>query len=194
MDRLLTVKEIAARAGVTANAVYLALRRGQISGRKIGKSWYFSPAVVSLLGSKRISGSLSPPEEEGISGESYQFRLLKARTEKEEAQALKERYHAEIARLEYETRAGLLLPKAEVEKRQAAAAIAIRSAFLALPQAVAPDLAPLADPAVISDYLDGKIREILTELAALATDGSPALHPKGQCRDRESSDGAERSR
>jgi len=80
------------------------------------------------------------------------------------ARGFREVYTARLARLEYEERAGLVLPRAIVERAGFLAGQAVRDAILAMNARVAPVVARLTDARACRETLDKESRAIITDL------------------------------
>lgn len=77
----------------------------------------------------------------------------------------REGYQAQLAKLDYEERAGKLVRKEEIDREAFEAARLIRDRFLALPQELAGTLVGMTDEKEIIKYLRAKIRDALMDVS-----------------------------
>lgn len=82
-----------------------------------------------------------------------------------EANATEKHYKAELARLQYETKLGALVPKEEIDRQAHAVGMLIRTRLQAIPNKVAPIVAGLSSPVDVAEHLKTEIHQILTDLA-----------------------------
>ena len=82
-----------------------------------------------------------------------------------EANATEKHYKAELARLQYETKLGALVPKEDVDRQAQAVGLLIRTRLQAIPNKVAPIVAGLSSPVEVAEKLKTEIHQILTDLA-----------------------------
>jgi hypothetical protein len=81
-----------------------------------------------------------------------------------ESKAKRESFMAELARLEYEEKSGVLVQVDEVKREAFRAARIVRDSMLNIPDRVAAELAAETDPFRIQQRLSAEIRLALTEL------------------------------
>lgn len=81
------------------------------------------------------------------------------------ARAKRETHRAQLAELEWRQKSGELVSAAEVERVWSAQIIVAKTALLALPAKLAPELAPITDPARIAEIIRLQIHAALTALA-----------------------------
>ena len=81
------------------------------------------------------------------------------------SKAVKEQYNAELAKLEYEQKSGMLLSTEEVKKEAFVLAKAVRNAILNVPQKIAAEIASEIDPHEVEVMLGRELREALEQLS-----------------------------
>lgn len=82
-----------------------------------------------------------------------------------EANALEKSYKAELARLEYEKRAGALVAKEEVNRQAQEVGKMIRARLEGIPNKLAPIVAGLSSPVDVAERLKVEINQLLTDLS-----------------------------
>lgn len=88
------------------------------------------------------------------------------------AKAVKEHFGAQLARLEYEEKAGKLVPAAQVKAEAFKVARNVRDVLMGLPERVSAELAHMTEPRQISIYLRAQIAEALKDLDGVQNVGS----------------------
>lgn len=88
----------------------------------------------------------------------------KKKEEGEDHDVAYRKFKALLAEIDYKKQLGELLPKEEVEAGRVERILAVKTAFLALPQEVAPQLVGL-EPRQIQTVLDQRIKEIMETFA-----------------------------
>jgi len=91
--------------------------------------------------------------------------VLSANASQAVSKAVTEEYKAKSAKLAYEREIGLVVDADEVKKAGASIGIAVRSALENLPDQLAPELAPMDDPARIHAVLVEGLEQVLNDLA-----------------------------
>ena len=77
----------------------------------------------------------------------------------------KELYQGKLAKLDYETKSGRLIPAEEIERQAFEMAQTIKSSLLALPHKMSARVAHITEPEKIEALLDIEIRQVLEELS-----------------------------
>lgn len=113
-------------------------------------------------------GSIIPPPDPQASQISESYT---------KSRAVKERYLALTAKLDYDRAAGLVVDTATVKNAGAAAGSALRAALENLPDQLAPLLAPVTDEDEVRRLLDDHMEIVLTQLADKF---SAAMHEKNE--------------
>lgn len=146
---LLSRREYAAHRGVAVSAVQKAIETGRISlidgkidPEKADKEW--AENTNPIYNSPRTDDSSSNP---------YQ-----------KSKIMKTTYDAMLKKLEYEERAGKLIPRAQVESDAFAAARTARDHLLMIPKRVAPRIIGLKNISDIEYILSQEITSSLTSL------------------------------
>lgn len=75
------------------------------------------------------------------------------------------KHKAKLAKIEYDKKIGDLISLEDVEAGRVARILAVKQSLLAFPRAVAPILAVMNEPRDIQNYLNNKIREIISQFA-----------------------------
>ena len=91
-------------------------------------------------------------------------------TEYHRARAVRETFAARTAQLEYEERAGKLIPAARAAEYAAGFSSIVRDALMALPDRVAPMLAAVEDEKAIHKMLSNEINAVLKKLNKAVSD------------------------
>lgn len=160
--------EYAKHRGVSKPMVTKYLSQGMIpSARKIGRSWRIDAQQADLeldAALDRTHGGKNgvppePPAQETASIGSP-TRSIPSLAEN---RSIREFYAARIAKLDYEQRAGKLIPKDELRLKLAKLHLAVRDNLRTIPDRVAPVLAAETDQA--------KIHAILIKEIGLALEG-----------------------
>lgn len=166
--------EYAKHRGVSKPMVTKYLKQGMIpSARRIGRSWQIDAeqadreldaALDRSKGGRNgvPSEPLSPPRlpEVNAHGGGSATRSIPSLAEN---RSIREFYAARIAKLDYEQRAGKLIPKDELRLKLAKLHLAVRDNLRTIPDRVAPVLAAESDQA--------KIHAILLKEIGLALEG-----------------------
>lgn len=149
---LLSRREYAAHRGVAVSAVQKAVETGRITlmdgkidPEKADKEW--AENTNPIYNSPRTDDSSSNP---------YQ-----------KSKIMKTTYDAMLKKLEYEERAGKLIPRAQVESDAFAAARTARDHLLMIPKRVAPRIIGLKNISDIEYILSQEITSSLTSLCNL---------------------------
>jgi hypothetical protein len=82
-----------------------------------------------------------------------------------EANALEKTYKAELARLEFERKAGALVAKVEIHRQAQEVGKMIRARLEAIPNKLAPVVAGLSSPVEVAEALKVEINQLLTDLS-----------------------------
>ena len=152
-------------------------------------------AVQKALASKRISanpdGSIDPEranrdwerntfagktvdqvihEQPSLAGMPQAMGGRDFTTEYHRARAVRETFAARTAQLEYEERAGKLIPAARAAEYAAGFSSIVRDALMALPDRVAPMLAALDDEKAIHKMLSNELNALLKKLNKAVAD------------------------
>jgi hypothetical protein len=82
-----------------------------------------------------------------------------------EANAEEKTYKAKLARLDYETKLGALVPKEEINRQAQEVGKLIRIRLEAIPNKLAPIVAGLSSPVAVAERLKIEINQLLTDLS-----------------------------
>lgn len=176
---LLTFRQYAAHRGVSPEAVSKAVKAGRITVKvdRAGKRW-IDPARAD----KEWTTNSDPAKQAG--GKAQQRRPTKAGPALDgasnaepvdpdrprpplysDSRAIREAYQARLAKLEWETRSGMMVPKDQVKIQAFRCARAARDALLGIPERLAAELAGVTDPNVIHAKLTAELTRALEALA-----------------------------
>lgn len=152
-ETLQTQSEYAKRRGVTRQYICRLVKSGVVVMRGKLIAAELSDAVLddkSLVAPLRADDA---PETAG-SGSSYS-----------DARRDREIYSARLRRLEYETKAGELIPSAAVTEKWTGIARVVKGKLEGLPARLAPGLAALADVRQVREMLSKEIAGVLREIS-----------------------------
>jgi hypothetical protein len=149
---LLSRREYAAHRGVTVAAVQKAVETGRIS-LKDGK---IDPEKADKEWAENTNPAYNTPHTSDSSSNPYQ-----------KSKIMKTTYDAMLKKLEYEERAGKLIPRAQVESDAFAAARTARDHLLMIPKRVAPRIIGQNSISEIEYILAKEITDSLTSLCNL---------------------------
>lgn len=90
----------------------------------------------------------------------------------QKAKAIKETFAAKLAQLEYEEKAGKLVPAAQVKAEAFKIARNVRDSLMGLPERVSAELAHMKEPREIAIYLRSQLAEALKDLQDTANVGN----------------------
>lgn len=88
------------------------------------------------------------------------------------AKAVKEHFGAQLARLEYEEKAGKLVPAAQVKAEAFRVARNVRDTLMGLPERVSAELAHMKEPREIAIYLRSQLADALKDLDGVQNVGN----------------------
>ena len=149
---LLSRREYAAHRGVALSAVQKAVETGRISLTD-GK---IDPEKADKGWAENTNPIYNSPRTDDHSSNPYQ-----------KSKIMKTTYDAMLKKLEYEERAGKLIPRAQVESDAFAAARTARDHLLMIPKRVAPRIIGLNSISEIEYILTKEITDSLTSLCNL---------------------------
>lgn len=89
------------------------------------------------------------------------------------AKAVKETFAAKLAQLEYEEKAGRLVPVAQVKAEAFKVARNVRDSLMGVPERMSAELASMKDPREIAIYVRAQIADALKDLQGVANVGQP---------------------
>lgn len=158
---VVSIREYARRRGVTHEAVRKAIRDGRIRKTRTGKidvveanrAWQNSTDPSK----QRKSASTATPPTEAA----QQFAV---------ARAMRESFAAQLAKLNYQQRAAILVDANQVRIKAFENARLVRDALLNIPNRISADLAAEPDPLKVGNILTTEITRVLAELAGLRGD------------------------
>lgn len=196
MAELITIREAARRLGVSDTAVHKAIKSGRVTVGPVnpnnGRPQLEWPAARDqwLANSDTSKRSHVGPRGGHKTGDEPEVRLPTSDRMDEapqiavgrraagtgpksgrdanyaESRADREHYQAELARLDFEERSGLLVSVDQLKADAFKAHRMVRDAILNIPDRCAPHLASLQEPAEVHAYLLEEINEALRKLAA----------------------------
>lgn len=198
MSEQLTVREYAARRGVSHTAVHKAIGAGRLKksvskdaqGRYVidaqlaDKEWDKHTDQTRLtperLAQKKAApapapAAVAPPEPEDDEDEPESDI-----PDINEARARKALYQAELLRIELETKQGQLVPIEEVKATVASEYTAVRQRVLSIPARLAQELALLDSPGEVRSRLERALTEALNELTADANASDAAAQEEAE--------------
>ena len=152
----MTIAEFAMAIGVSRQAVYKAAKEGRIIV-KDGK-------VNSALAKRMWSEGNPASEKSGLNNDEI---LTAAVTSFKNNRAIRERYEAQIRKLEYEEKAGKVIEIKRVQDEAFRASRIVRDKMFAVSIKVVPLLVGKTDIREMTEILDSAIRDALTGLADL---------------------------
>jgi len=160
-----TIAEFAAEIGVTRQAVYKAGQEGRI---------VVKDGRVNSAAARRMWQEMNPayeqkplqpaPEAGKVSNEDM---AATASASFKNNRAIREKYEANLRRLEYEEKAGKLVPIDKVQREAFNAARTARDRLLSVSTKVVPLLVGKTDIREMTEILDSAIRDALSGLADL---------------------------
>lgn len=165
-DERVTIAQFAAIRGVTVQAVRKAIKDCRISG------YTGSDGVVRLNKNEALrqweentnqANDRSVPQDDDEDGED-QAEAKKA-VNYHQSRAIRERYSAKTAKLEYRKLAGSLVSAVKVKTEAFECARITRDAILNVPNRLAPELAGESDPVKVHIMLTKALTEALESLA-----------------------------
>jgi len=149
------VREYAKRRGVDQKSVTQAIKAGRIPARKVGRNYQIPVEEADAAweeNTKMKADNICDGDSDG--------KITYA-----SERAKRERYNAELARMQVEERQGLLLPVAIIKEQAITTARAVRNALLDMPTRISVDLAAETDPLKVENMLTAEIRTVLEELS-----------------------------
>ena len=167
-DALETKAKFGRRIGVSGQRVGQMAKRGQVVTTDGGRIRVNdSLSILRAAGKLPQEGDQPEPEAADPALDSLSERLAQGEMLTwSEAQRAKENFLARLRQLEYEQKAGELVPIDDVEREHASRCQRIRSRLLALPHQAAPRAAG-QDAIAIKAVLDDIVREALEELSGV---------------------------
>lgn len=158
-----SVREFAKREGISHTAVNKAIKEGRLPKLPSGK---LDAALVGSgwrAGNRRAAAArLTETPEEAAERAVAEAVVIPPIADSE---AQKEFYLAELRRLEFDVKSGLVAPVAEMTSRVSAALARVRTRLLAFPAEASPALDRCKTPAEIETELRRRVTEVLEELA-----------------------------
>ena len=178
----MSVAQYAKHRGVTSRAVAFALEKGRISRDASGwiesdqadKDWEKNTNPrISAAG--KINGAIGqemrrarqPKVESPTTPPATLFRTDPDIEQFQKARAVRERFAAAIAKLEYEERSGKLIDRAEVLSAAYSHYRALRDSLLAIPDRISAQLAAETDAVAVHDVLSNELRKILDKASTM---------------------------
>jgi len=178
MKKLLTVREYATHRGVSPQAIRYAMKKGRIFAAKCpthGRSTSSCPCVTKFdqdesdADWKRNTGTVTAPQanhpgraagtggDSAPSGDRYSYR---------EAQAKEKHFRAQLRQIEYEKKAGRLIPAERVVKAWSDILAVVGSRLADLPDVLAREVADEDDEHEVREILRKAVRSIRVQLSA----------------------------
>ncbi len=172
MTTRLSIAAYARQRGVSHVAVLKAIKSGRIEKeadgtidpvkadadweRNTNQAQQRKPAVSTVSKPQRAQAQTAPPLSDApmASGPNYA-----------QSRAVKEAYHARLAKLSYEEKSGALVRTDTVKVAWFNILRVLRDRFLNLPDRMAPLLAAEEDPKLVRELLDIELRRILEDAA-----------------------------
>ncbi len=155
---LLSVSAYARHRGVAHSAVFRAIRTGRITKDKNG---LIDPEKADAEWIKNTS----PAQQRHASSEQSVDTSNSSGPNYAQSRAIKEAYHARLAKLAYEEKSATLVRADQVKVAWFNVLRVLRDRTLNLPDRLSPLLAAEIDPKIIHDLLDSELRQILDDAA-----------------------------
>jgi len=150
--------------GATKQAVQKAISSGRIAEARDPSTKLINPDLADELWSRRttpqavnVATAATPGAPAANDDEPEDYR---------QARAKRERYQAELARLDYEHKAGQLVLREDVEREAFRQGRLVRDNLLRLSDRLAPVLAAESDALRVSTLLELEVQQVLEALAA----------------------------
>jgi len=162
------VSAYARHRGVSRAAVLKAIKTGRITREADGG---INPAKADMewarntdpaLQRKAVKQSGPPCFEDEAPGDP---RIVEGVPSFARSRAIREAYNARLAKLEYEEKSGELVRVADVKSAWFGISRLLRDRILALPDRLAPLLAPETNQKAIREMLDAELRAVLESAA-----------------------------
>lgn len=181
----MTVDQYAAHRGVHKRAVSLALSQGRISRNENGwidsgqadRDWAANTnlrisaanknntAIGMALRKHRLPRQAAPEQQAGVPGPAPVVQMNADMQQLATARAVREKYAALLAKIEYEERVGKVIDRAAVESAATMMHKVLRDALLAIPDRIAAQLAAETDAALVHQLLEAEIRKTLEQVS-----------------------------
>lgn len=156
------LREYARHRGVDPRAVSQAIKDGRIKRGSNGKiDFEKADAAWEENSAPRIDDAIKRggPSEVPVTVNAYA-----------KARAMREAYAAQLAKLEFEERAGKLIEAEKVRNAWAQVCVAIRSAVNGMPQKLAPKVFAARDLREVNEIIESECRDLLRQLSTGITD------------------------
>lgn len=174
MTKGLSVTAYARHRGVSHVAVLKAVKAGRIVKEADGS---IDPDKADAAWTRNTNQAQQrkPAQQSEIKSNPYEAEapisppIVNSGPNYAQSRAIKEAYHARLAKLSYEEKSGALVRTDNVKVAWFNVLRVLRDRALNLPDRLAPLLAAENDPKVLRDLLDDEIRQILNDAADAVT-------------------------
>jgi hypothetical protein len=164
----LSITEYARHRGVSHVAVLKAIKAGRITK---GTDGTIDPALADASWQQKTHPVPRQPAPQSQSYASAPEHVVESPSANSggpsyaQSRAIKEAYHARLAKLAYEEKSATLVRADKVKVSWFNALRVLRDRVLNLPDRLSPLLAAEIDPKIIHDLLDSELRQILNDAA-----------------------------
>lgn len=193
----MSVAQYAAHRGVQSRAVSVALNSGRIKRAADGwidseqadKDWEANTnprksaankrngALGQALRKRRVARPAYAPVVDALPVETPMVEPPPDIGAFAQARAVRERFAALLAKIDYEERSGKLIDRAQVTSTAFNLMRVLRDSILAVPDRVAAQLAAESDAATVHRMLEAELRTVLDNVATMRTIATPRRGP-----------------
>lgn len=173
-----TVAEFAAKLKVSKQRVEAGIKSGLLkSSLSVTKKGTRNFYKIDLeAGLQEWADNIDPAKQRDPAKQADTNKAMDAvggtPSQYQRAKAVKETYAAQLARLEYEEKAGKLVPAAQVKAEAFKVARNVRDSLMGLPERVAAELAHMTEPREIAIYLRAQLADGLKDLQDVVNVGT----------------------
>ena len=169
MSDLLTYREYGKRVGLSRQRLQSLRKTGQLPQDVFTKKGRTTLLVVDKADAA-LRSNLDPAKITAVIPDAEKIQTIQAAgldpdPDYARSRALNEHYKAALKKLEYDAKAGDLVPRSEVEKEAFECARTCRDAMLNIPNRLSAVLAAETDPHRVETILRDEIQNALTALA-----------------------------
>lgn len=166
---IVSAAEYAKLRGISKAAVSLAISEGKLpkAAVKVGRGWQIDADLADQEWRENTNPGMGAPTHDNAKGHNGGDTPVDVPMEKQSlaaSKAKREQFMAELARLEYEQKAGSLVSAEEVKKEAFKIARIVRDSILNIPDRVAAELAAETNQFRVHKRLTEELRKALEEL------------------------------